>query len=142
VTGAAEYYKVAADGGHGNSQLMYGVLVECGNGVQTNYTLSAQCYKLAGDQGIEVARVRSGKMVDKGSGIVGDRDPAWRYSRMASDGTLPPGKRSRQSHQRSGREGPQIRGRSKDGKQLGWKERVRTAARRRSARREGRSENW
>jgi TPR repeat protein len=58
---------------------MYAALLEGGDGIDGNSTVSAAYLKLAADQGIEAAQLRYGQMLEMGMGVAQDLDEALSY---------------------------------------------------------------
>jgi TPR repeat protein len=82
---AARLFRLAADQGHAQAQLMLGVCYARGEGVPQSHSEAARYFGLAADQGIASAQYNYAVCNATGDGVPQDHSVAARYYRLAAD---------------------------------------------------------
>jgi uncharacterized protein len=81
---AVEWYRKAAEQGHGMAQYALGIMYERGDGVLPSKLAAAEWYHKAATRGVPVAQYNLGVMFAKGEGVDRDLTQAKRWLAEAS----------------------------------------------------------
>ena len=84
-TGAAMFYRHAAEAGHAKAQCSYGKCLYLGSGVEKNIYAAFSWFSKAAAQGLDIAQYNLGVMYLRGTGVEKNRSEAKRYFRMAAE---------------------------------------------------------
>ena len=84
-TGAAMFYRHAAEAGHAKAQCSYGKCLYLGTGVEKNIYAAFSWFSKAAAQGLDIAQYNLGVMYLRGTGVEKDRAEAKKYFRMAAE---------------------------------------------------------
>jgi hypothetical protein len=82
---AAQWYKRAADQGHGEARLALAECLRNGRGVRRDEAAAVRLTKLAADEGCGLAQLVYSMFLDRGRGVKVDLAAAARYAKMAAD---------------------------------------------------------
>ena len=81
----APFFKMLADQGNAEAQLVYAMCLERGEGVPRNLSEAARYSKMAADQGLADAQFNYGLRLERGTGVPRNLSEAARYYKMAAD---------------------------------------------------------
>ena len=82
---AADLYKLLAEQGDAEAQLILGTMHDIGLGIPQNYREAVKWYRLAAEQGYARAQSKLGSMYDIGLGVPQDNKEAAKWWRLAAE---------------------------------------------------------